>query len=127
MSMNWFFYWGQMKLDDEIKADVLAVVMQPKKRIFYDRSYGSGVADAENSGSQLVRQIGGRFAAVQAIAMRNGRVTDGTNGPDRRVLTSQSVVEIEDTDTGFNLEVYYVPVDGTRRAQKVIAPIGGMI
>jgi hypothetical protein len=124
--MDWFFYWGQMSLDDEVREDIRAVVIQPRKSIFYDRSYGSAVGEAENSGSQLVKQIGARYSAVQAIALRNGRVTDGTNGPDRRVLTSQAIIGIEDTENGFNLEVYYTPMSGTRRVQKVVAPIGGM-
>ena len=127
MGMDWFFYWGDMPLDDEVAADVQALLMQPQGELYYDRSYGAGVPEIENASSQLMAQVGGRFAAVQAIAVRNDRVSDGTNGPDRRVATSQATVSVEELkDGGYEIEVLYVPLGGTRRARKVLAPIGGV-
>ena len=125
--MDGFFWWGEIPLDDEVADDVSMVLMQPLGELFYDRSYGSSLPDLENSSSRLMLQVGARFSAVQAVALRNERVSDGTNGPDRRVATSQSVVEVEEKPGGgAEVTVLYIPLGGTRRARKVVTPVGGV-
>ena len=125
--MDLLFYWGEIPLEEEIQMDVALVLGQPKNELFYNRAYGSGIPEIENSSSQILRQVGARFSAVQAIADRNNRVSDGTNGPDRRVITSQSIIDVIEGEGSLEIEVRYTPLFEVQRPQTVRTPIGGII
>lgn len=127
MAMEEFFGWGRMDIEDEIQADVQAVLEQEKGALFYDREYGSGIGDLEGSVASTMVQVGGRFSAANALAERNRRVSDGSgDAPDRRVATSQGVIRVDQGTNGdVNVMCFYVPLINTRRPRRASTPVGG--
>jgi len=44
---DYFFYYGLVDQRKEIEADLVQIIMQDKRGLFYDRSYGAGVGEYE--------------------------------------------------------------------------------
>lgn len=108
-SSDVFFYWDSLDEDICMEADLLAMLLQTKGRLFYNRSYGCGVQTYEGPPNTLLPNILLRFDIVNGFSDRNQRVTDGSRGyPDRRALTSQAAVEVEQEGPEMNLAVGYV-------------------
>jgi len=95
MSIAHFFAWGTEPLADEVQADLELGMVQPKRSLFYDRSYGAGVPDRENGPVSAVGLVGIKYDVASFVALRNSRVSDGSGGTrDRRVAASQSTVDV---------------------------------
>jgi hypothetical protein len=95
MSIAHFFAWGVEPLADEVQADLELGMVQPKRSLFYDRSYGAGVPDRENGPVSAVGLVGIKYDVASFVALRNSRVSDGSGGTrDRRVAASQSTVDV---------------------------------
>jgi hypothetical protein len=95
MSIVHFFAWGTELLADEVQADLELGMVQPKRSLFYDRSYGAGVPDCENGPVSAVGLVRIKYDVASFVALRNSRVSDGSGGTrDRRVAASQSTVDV---------------------------------
>jgi hypothetical protein len=101
MSIAHFFAWGTEPLADEVQADLELGMVQPKRSLFYDRSYGAGVPDRENGPVSAVGLVGIKYDVASFVALRNSKVSDGSGGTrDRRVAASQSTVDVTVKKTG---------------------------
>jgi len=129
MDFDIFFYYGQNPLDVETKADIMELLVQAKRRLFYSRSRGAaGIERYENTPSGVSLQARLPADVVTAIAERNLRVSSGEKGSrDRRVAVSQTQVDVvSDTVTGVaTVSVLYIPLANIDETQTVSAPIGG--
>lgn len=121
-----FFYWGRVKLEDEVVDDVRAGLMQPRRSLPYFRDYGAGIPEWENTPINANALVQIRYEAVKFVGLRNRVVSDGNAGPDRRAVTSQSIVEAEASGAGLDVTVPVILLGtlATRSAPAVIQ-IGG--
>lgn len=120
-----FFYYGDNNLDLETQSDVLQVVVQPRRRLFYDRSNGAGIEDLENPPNNTLLDVAARFEVAAAVARRNLEVSSGESGtPDRRVATSQAVIEILRSRNAMDVAVLYVPFADHETQRSVTASVG---
>jgi 3-deoxy-D-manno-octulosonate 8-phosphate phosphatase KdsC-like HAD superfamily phosphatase len=109
-NMERFLYYGSLPVEDETQHDLKTGLMQEKRKLFYNRSDGAGISAYENSGSGVALVAGLLYDIVTWITARNGEVTDGTKGTkDRRAVTSQSVIEVTQGDSGeVDVDVGYI-------------------
>ena len=123
--MDGFFWWGERDIETEIADDVLLGLLQPKRSLFYNRAYGSGIGLLENTPNGLSLQIMGRYEATKMMAIRNSVVSNGSNGPDRRAVTSQGSIKIESDNQGnVDFTVYYLSMYDYQTRRSVSLPIG---
>lgn len=108
-SMDYFFYYGMNDFRDECKSELLQIIIQPKKSMFFFRNNGAGVKSCENFPSGLLMQLGITYGIANSVAVRNTYTTDGANGyPDRRIAVSQGSIEYEQDNSGnIDIRVYY--------------------
>jgi hypothetical protein len=110
LSGDYFFFYGQVDERKEIESDLVQGVMQNKRSLFYDRSYGAGVPQYENTAGGLSLEVNMKYDITAWIAQRNREVSDGTkNTRDRRVITSQSAIKINQRQGEADIQVLYIP------------------
>ncbi len=125
-SSDVFFYWDSLDEGVNLEADLLALVLQSKGRLFYNRSYGCGLQGYENMPNALLQGVLLRYDVVNGFAERNLRVTDGSKGyPDRRALTSQDAVEVEQGKDEMNLAIGYIKFTDAVTLGKIAVPWRG--
>ncbi len=125
-SSDFFFRCQDLEIGLQVEADILAMLVEPKRHLFYNRAYGAGVEAHENAPSGLTRELLLAYEVVSAFAIRNGRVTDGSNGPDRRALSSQSVIEVRTLPNGnIDVAVGYIAYTDSGKLRGVSVPLGG--
>lgn len=109
-NMERFLFYGSLPVDDETHHDLKTGLMQEKRKLFYNRGFGAGISDYENMGSGVALVAGLMYDIVTWITSRNGDVTDGTKGTkDRRAITSQSVIEVNQGGAGeVDVSVGYI-------------------
>jgi hypothetical protein len=120
-----FFYYGQLDTDLEIKSDLLAGIMQPKRSMFYNRADGAGASDYENYPNTLLLQVGLRYDIANWVNYNNTQCSDGTNDTiDRRVAVSQNSMEFTAVRDALNINVYYIRYADMYALQSVNTRIG---
>jgi hypothetical protein len=126
VDFNTFLYYGQAPLEDEVRSDVAAGILQDRRSMFYHRSYGAGLSEYENAPDGIALQVGLKYRAADWLARRNLEVSDGSNGTrDRRVATSQGAMSVEREGGGLILRVLYV-LYADASAGRVLAVSPGM-
>ena len=121
-----FFFYGENDLDLETKSDILLGLIQKKRTMYYNRLDGAGISNRENSPNALLLQVVGRYDIINWVSLRNTRVSDGSNGPDRRVAVSQKSIKFTPDDKGnIDVAVLYIPLNNIQSTSKVALPIGG--
>jgi len=125
--MDYFFHYGQVPLRDEVLSDLNQGLIQDKRSIFYDRSFGAGVPEYENFPRGLSLEIGMRYDIASWVARRNLEVSNGTNGTrDRRAVTSQDAIRITPVgDDGLEVQVFCVPYADYQTPTVINIPMGG--
>jgi hypothetical protein len=123
---DYFFFYGKAPIEDETAHDLMLMLLQPKRKMFYNRSEGAGVSDYQNYPNALSLQIGLRYDITIAIAYRNYYVTDGSNGTiDRRIASSQLSISFDQDDNGnLDLSVYYFMYGNMNIPQNLSLPVG---
>lgn len=107
---DYFFFYGQVDARKEIEADLVQGVMQAKRSLFYNRQYGAGVPGYENTAGGLTLEVNMKFDIAGWVAQRNREVSTGTNGTrDRRVVTSQSAIKINQRRGEADVQILYIP------------------
>jgi hypothetical protein len=107
---DYFFFYGSVDQRKEIEADLVQGIMQGKRSLFYDRSFGAGVPEYENTAGGLSLEVNMKYDISAWVARRNREVSDGTNGTrDRRVVTSQSAIKIDQRRGEADVQVLYIP------------------
>jgi hypothetical protein len=110
LSGDYFFFYGQVEQRKEIEADLVQGIMQAKRSLFYDRSYGAGVPGYENTAGGLSLEVNMKYDVSAWVAQRNREVSNGTNGTrDRRVVTSQSAIKINQRRGEVDVQILYIP------------------
>lgn len=124
---NFFFYGtGENDIAMEIESDLVSGLMQPKRRLFYDRSEGCGLVEKENQPNTLLFTILTKYDIVNWIGKRNNSVSDGSDGStDRRILISQDSISFVQDGGNVDIEVNYIPLYNFKKPSKVSIPIGG--
>jgi len=108
-SWDYFFYYGKNDLETECRRDLLELLMQPSRSLFYFRRGSSGISEFENNPNGMRLQILGRYAIANAIAYRNTYVTDGTDDTrDRRIAVSQAGIEFSASSENLDIEIQYI-------------------
>lgn len=94
-----FFYYGKGSIQDENEQDLLQLVQQPARSMFYNREYGCDVK--YNFPISAVNQSLVAYSIAMAVSNRNQNVSDGESGlPDRRIAVSQNTITISDGSQG---------------------------
>lgn len=110
ISSDYFFYYGLVDQRAEISSDITQGVMQPKRSLFYDRSFGAGISEYENTPGGLSLEVGIKYDIASWIAQRNSEVSDGSNDTrDRRAVASQGSISVEQNGTDIDVAVLYIP------------------
>lgn len=123
--INNFFYAGKVDLDTQIQSEVLQAVLQPKRSMFYNRSYGAGITEYENYPMTANIKIFIAYDVVRALAIRNSKVPNGNGDyPDRRVAVSQNNIIVKIENESINLSVYYVPMYNIKASRILTIPMG---
>lgn len=122
-----FFYYGQNDILDEIQSDINIMLAQPKRSLFYSRSYGAaGVQEYENAPNAVNIAVSVPYDIVKEISKRNSIVSNGQDGgPDRRVAISQNTIKIEQDKDTLNIKVLYIPFVSLGTPQVASVDIGG--
>ena len=102
-----FFYYGKGTVQDENEQDLLQLVKQPEKFMFYNRQFGCSVK--YNFPMSIINHSLVAYSIASAIATRNQNVSDGSSGTvDRRIAASQNSISVEDGKNGErNIDVLY--------------------
>lgn len=108
-SSDYFFYYQNIDFRDMCKHDLLELLSQPARSMYFFSKYGAGIKNFENFPTGFIMRIGITYGIANAIAKRNTFVTDGSGGtPDRRIATSQEAVEYEQGEMGnLDVSVFY--------------------
>ena len=118
-----FFYYGLNDLQEEVKSDIMTNIMQPLRSLFYDRSNdAAGIKDFENKPNIILLNIEIPRRIVTSLFKRNLVVSNGSDGyPDRRVITSQSIIRVDDERGLKRVSVQYIGMADLK--QKELAPL----
>lgn len=124
---DYFFFYGDNELADEISSDLQQLINQPSRSLFYNRSNdAAGIDQYENVPNVLAQTILIPYTIVDAISRRNTYVGDGQNGTrDRRIVASQSTVKVESEGSQMNISVFYIPLFNINDAQQTTVPYIG--
>jgi len=118
-----FFYYGMGNLDDEIKSDMLLLMLQPSRSLFYSRDRNAaGITKYENWPQSVNMEIAMRFDIVQAIGQRNLDVS--ANDPNRQVAASQSEIIINQRRGEVDVTIPYIPMKDFRKSDSITIPLG---
>src|SRR4030042_340457 len=127
-TMDYFFYYGQSPLDEEIRHDVILGIQQPRRSLFYNRTEGAGIPQIENHPNTLLLQIKIKSAIVSWIGRRNQEGSDGSQGtPNRMIAASQSTITVPQRRRGeVDVSVLYIALaDYKQQNLNVPAGVGG--
>jgi len=118
-----FFYYGLGDLDDEIKSDLLQLLIQPQRSLFYSRDRNSaGVTKYENWPGGVNMEVSARYDIVSAIGKRNLSVS--AENPNRQVAASQSEIIINRERGQADITVPYLPLKDFRQSDTITIPLG---
>ena len=124
---DYFFYYGELGLQEEIRSDLYQLVMQPGRSLFYNRGNDSaGLDQYEGSPNAIVQMILIPYNIVNAISRRNTYVGDGQNNTrDRRVVASQNTVKIMNSENQVDVSVFYIPLFNINNGQQITTRLIG--
>lgn len=128
-STDYFFYFQQNELHSQCEADLSAILMQPKRKMYFNRQFGSGAGAFRNYPVGFMLQLGVGFSIADSVAYRNTTVTDGSNGSiDRRIAASQSSITVDNDDKGdVDITVLYYLFADQKKPQSLKMNTGLLI
>jgi hypothetical protein len=122
--MDVFFYYGEGDLELETLSDIYSGLIQPERSLFYNRQDGCGLSDKENRPLSFVLELSARYNIVKWIGYRNSQLPE-SNEIDRRVATSQSVIDFVKNDKGeFDVNFGYIPFADISQPKQQQLPLG---
>ena len=121
-----FYYYGQGNLEQETESDILSLLAQPQRSLYYNRFYESaGIHRFENHPIAIMIQTLLPFAIVDAIAKRNSIISNGESGTDRRVAVSQNLINVKKGASGeMNVQIEYILYSNINARQNISVPLG---
>jgi len=130
MDISTLLNYGRIVTDDavnqEIAMDVQVGIIQQKRSMYYDRSYGCAIS--ENSPAGLGFIVNTRHSVATFIAERNLTTGDGTGATvDRRAITSQNLIQLlQDRIGNTQISVMVIPMRQQLETMRLNVPIGGV-
>jgi hypothetical protein len=126
-SVDHFFYAGMMDLRQEIMDDIETSLLVGSRTIPYFRDYGAGIQSYENEPISFSTLVKLRYDIASWLAKRNMYISDGNNNyPDRRAITSQMVVQVEQKVDNIDITVPILTLYDMDATNKVVSvSIGG--
>ena len=119
-----FYYYGLGDLQNETAGDLLQILVQQKRTLFYSRSRNAAGIQENHPNSVKIRTLF-PFDIVSAISKRNQSTGNGQNGTkERRVATSQNQVQVKQNGSEADISVFYVPFVDINQKNKVGFQIG---
>lgn len=121
-----FFFYGQGKLDEEIRQDLSNGLTTSKNKLFFNRSDSAGTNDYLNNPVGLALQVGLRYAVIKWIAYRNTYTGDGINNTkERRIATSQNEIQVDiKNKRDIDLTIFYLTFFEYQKNKTINIPIG---
>lgn len=124
-SSDYLFFYDDIDVAQMNEHDLMELLQQPRRRLFYNRNSGVGVHESENYPNGIALQVGLRYDIVNGIAIRNTLVTDGSQGQkDRRVAASSESIGITQKSGEADIQVYYLNLFNYSEVQSVNFPLG---
>lgn len=121
-----FFFYGLNDISKEIETDLYIGLVQPKRSLFYDRNFGSGIVEYENYPNTVAMQVGLRYQVSAHVARENQRISDGSGGSkDRRVAVSSNSIRVEHKGQELNISVFYIPYKDYKKPNQIDIFLGG--
>jgi hypothetical protein len=119
-----FFFYGDGDIELETLSDLYAGIIQPERSLFYNRQDGCGLSDKENRPATFILELSARYNVVKWIGYRNSQLPED-NEKDRRVATSQSVIDFVKNDRGeFDINFGYIPFRDISQPREQQLPLG---
>jgi hypothetical protein len=110
-SWDLFFFYGQNDIALEIESDLMQLLLQRSRTMYYNNQESGGISNYENYPNEINLQINARYDIANAVSWKNTQIADGRNNlPDRRIAVSQSSINFKKDNKG-NLDVFvlYIP------------------
>ncbi|MBD5584201.1 MAG: hypothetical protein HDQ88_03895 [Clostridia bacterium] len=127
MHIDHFFNYGRTDLETEIRGDVEICLLTPYRKMFYMRSYGSEISEYENKPITEIARALLKYNITKALATQNTNTTTGADGTrDRRILTSQSNINVTTNGQELNIQVGYLPMYNTTSKGQLDLSLGGI-
>jgi len=117
------FFYGKGELFTEQRSEILSYIIQPKRSLFYNRSQGAGIRENENKPNTFIIELTIRNDIIRQVGRYNEVVT--TENPDRRIASSQALVDVEATNgrEGLNVFMQYIPFASFFTEQELSIPL----
>jgi hypothetical protein len=123
-----FFYYDQNEFDLNIESELMMLLLQHPRSLFYDNQESAGIAGYENFPNDLTLQIFGRYSIAAAVAWKNRQVTDGSDGTtDRRIAVSQNFINFNANGGNLDVNIVYIPYKSYTSYKTISANIGGYV
>jgi len=122
-----FFFYGEPGSDigNETRSDLLSLLIQDKRSMFFNRQFGCDITKRENIPNAVTLFITTRFDIVNAVSFRNTTLPDEQGSPkDRRVAVSQTSINFISGPNGVDMEIKYIPFSKNQKARPLQLPIG---
>lgn len=126
-SWDIFFYYGKNDLDLELSSDLMLLMLQANRSLYYDRRESGGVSGYSNHPNALSLQVNIRYNAANAIAWKNSVIADGLNGlPDRRIAVSQTSISFLRSGGDLDVTVLFIPYYNFNNYKAINVPMAGL-
>jgi hypothetical protein len=122
------FLFKRKQVDEEslAQSDILRVLFQPRRSLFYYREFGAGIQDYENAPNDIMLQVLLRYRIVEAVVYRNRFVTDGSDDTiDRRIATSQNAINFVAGKGNLDIDIQFFLYSKYDLVKKFTASVGG--
>jgi len=120
-----FFYSENIDVYDEINHNIMMLLLENPRGLYYDAQYTARVPSYENIPNALTLYIGLKYDIASAVALYNQRVNDGSiSGEDMRIAVSQNSIEINQSGQNVDVTVFYIAYRDTTKIRSTNFNIG---
>ena len=122
---DFFFFYGDNPLNDEIQHDILEQCFQPERSYYYNRKEAIGISSYENHPSTLTMLIMLPYKIADGISYKNLQVEDGSySEKDRRVAVSQGTISVRRQSTGvLGVNIQFIPLGRIENPETMSFPL----
>lgn len=108
-SDDFFFYYGDNDLKEEIEHDLLEQAMQPHRSYYYNRQEAIGISQFENYPNTITLYVLIPYVIANGVAFKNTIIEDGSySDKDRRVIVSQATISIRQGSGVLSVNIGYL-------------------
>lgn len=108
-SDDFFFYYGDNDLQEEIEHDLFEQVMQPNRSYYYNRQEAIGISQYENYPNTITLYVLVPYIIANGVAFKNTIIEDGSySNKDRRVIVSQATISVRQEGAELKVNIGYL-------------------